>query len=159
MPAAPMLGTLRLVDIGVAAVAGAARVVERPSLLPPAPDAHKYKRGLLAVVGGAMPGAAVLAGTAAQRAGAGYVKLFVDKPVAAAPDLVVDTGKLSAVLTDDRNTAILVGPGLGRDGAARETAGDGAGGRRSRSDRRRCPAAARRAPSRRARRAACRHPA
>ncbi len=33
---------------------------------------------------------------------------------------MVDTGALADVLTDDRNTAILCGPGLGRDGAARE---------------------------------------
>jgi hydroxyethylthiazole kinase-like uncharacterized protein yjeF len=120
MPAAAMLGATRLVDIGVEPVSGAACAIERPTLRPPAPDAHKYRRGLLAVVGGAMPGAAVLASLAAQRAGAGYVKLFADKPPVASPDLVVDTGKLSAVLTDDRNTAILVGPGLGRDGTARE---------------------------------------
>jgi hydroxyethylthiazole kinase-like uncharacterized protein yjeF len=84
-------------------------------------NAHKYRRGLLAVVGGAMPGAAVLACSAAQMAGAGYVKLFADKAPASAPaDLVVATGKLSSVLTDDRNRAVLVGPGLGRDSAARE---------------------------------------
>lgn len=33
---------------------------------------------------------------------------------------MVDGSKLSSVLTDDRNTAILVGPGLGRDAKARE---------------------------------------
>lgn len=120
MPASTLAGTQRLVDIGVASVAGAARRLSRPRLSAPAADAHKYRRGLLAVVGGPMPGAAVLAATAAQRAGAGYVKLFAEKAPAVAPDLVVDTGKLSAVLTDDRNTAILVGPGLGRDAAARE---------------------------------------
>jgi ADP-dependent NAD(P)H-hydrate dehydratase / NAD(P)H-hydrate epimerase len=120
MPATATLGAMRLVDIGVPRLSGSAQMIERPSLSVPAPDAHKYRRGLLAVVGGAMPGAAVLAGMAAQRAGAGYVKLFADKPPYAPADLVVDTGKLSAVLTDDRNTAVLVGPGLGRDGAARE---------------------------------------
>jgi ADP-dependent NAD(P)H-hydrate dehydratase / NAD(P)H-hydrate epimerase len=120
MPATALVGAMRLVDIGVGQVRGAAHVMERPGLLAPAADAHKYRRGLLAVVGGAMPGAAVLASMAAQRAGAGYVKLFADKPPLVPADLVVDTGKLSAVLTDDRNTAVLVGPGLGRDGTARE---------------------------------------
>jgi hydroxyethylthiazole kinase-like uncharacterized protein yjeF len=67
-----------------------------------------------------MPGAALLACAAAQRAGAGYVKLFADSAPGAPDDLVVERGKLSAVLTDDRNAAILVGPGLGRDGEARE---------------------------------------
>jgi hydroxyethylthiazole kinase-like uncharacterized protein yjeF len=119
-PASGMLGELRLVDIGCAAVPGAAIKLRRPHLTPPAADSHKYRRGLLAVVGGAMPGAAVLACTAAQGAGAGYVKLFADSAAASAPDLVVDMGKLSSVLTDDRNAAILVGPGLGRHAAARE---------------------------------------
>jgi hydroxyethylthiazole kinase-like uncharacterized protein yjeF len=68
-----------------------------------------------------MPGAALLACDAAQGAGAGYVKLFADQRPPNAPfDLVVDTGALTDVLTDDRNTAILCGPGLGRDGKARE---------------------------------------
>ena len=120
MPACAAMGDLRLVDIGAAPVPGATTALRRPRLAAPAPDAHKYRRGLLAVVGGAMPGAALLACRAAQGAGAGYVKLFADSAPHAAPDLVVDTGNLSAVLTDDRNAAILVGPGLGRDGAARE---------------------------------------
>lgn len=120
MPASAELGALRLVDIGVAAVPGAASLLERPRIAAPVADAHKYKRGLLAVVGGAMPGAAVLAATAAQGAGAGYVKLFADHVPPVAPDLVVATGKLSEVLTDPRNRAVLVGPGLGRDATARE---------------------------------------
>ncbi|MFA7603774.1 MAG: NAD(P)H-hydrate epimerase [Novosphingobium sp.] len=120
MPACATMGALRLVEIGVAAVPGAAQVLARPVLAAPAADAHKYRRGLLAVVGGEMPGAAVLAACAAQGAGAGYVKLFADTTGSAPADLVVDTGKLSAVLTDDRNTAVLVGPGLGRRAEARE---------------------------------------
>jgi hydroxyethylthiazole kinase-like uncharacterized protein yjeF len=120
MPACATLGALRLVDIGVGSMPGATTLLQRPRLSAPPADAHKYRRGLLAVVGGAMPGAAVLAAMAGQRAGAGYVKLFADSVPPAAPDLVVDTGKLSAVLPDDRNRAVLVGPGLGRDGAARE---------------------------------------
>jgi hydroxyethylthiazole kinase-like uncharacterized protein yjeF len=119
MPASAISGHLRLVDIGIAPVANSATRISRPRFLPPAADAHKYRRGLLAIVGGAMPGAAMLAATAAQGAGAGYVKVFADS-AAVSPDLVVDTGKLSSVLTDDRNTAILVGPGLGRDAKARE---------------------------------------
>ncbi len=77
MPACAGMGALRLVDIGVAEVAGAASVLHRPALRLPEPSAHKYLRGLLGVVGGAMPGAAVLAAIAAQRAGAGYVKLLL----------------------------------------------------------------------------------
>ena len=120
MPASARLGALRLVDIGVAAVPGTATLLGRPRIAAPAAEAHKYTRGLLAVVGGAMPGAAVLAATAAQGAGAGYVKLFTDHGPPAPPDLVIATGKLSEVLTDLRNRAVLVGPGLGRDARARE---------------------------------------
>ncbi len=76
MPASAMMGALRLVGIGVEAVDGAAMVVPRPHFAAPAADAHKYRRGLLAVVGGDMPGAAMLAAQAAQGAGAGYVKLL-----------------------------------------------------------------------------------
>ena len=121
MPSAAISGEQRLVEIGVGGVEGAAKLVSRPRVSAPGPAAHKYTRGLLAVVAGKMPGAALLACEAAQGAGAGYVKLFADQRPPNAPfDLVVDEGALAEVLTDDRNTAILCGPGLGRDGAARE---------------------------------------
>lgn len=115
MPAAPLMGALRLVDIGVAAVPGAARVLTKPSIAPPPADAHKYRRGLLAVVAGAMPGAALLSAEAAQRSGAGYVKLLAPaRPDAIPPSIVCDVTGLST-LGDPRIAAILVGPGLGRD--------------------------------------------
>jgi hydroxyethylthiazole kinase-like uncharacterized protein yjeF len=121
MPACATMGALRLVDIGIQAVPGAARVLERPTLSAPAADAHKYRRGLLGIVAGAMPGAALLAATAALRAGAGYVQVLADEvglPGAPA-ELVVRHGALCAVLDDDRFAALLVGPGLGRDEAAK----------------------------------------
>jgi len=120
MPAAAKMGHMRLVGIGVAPVEGAARRIVRPEIAAPGADAHKYRRGLLAVVGGEMPGAALLACEAARGAGAGYIKLFAKYPPNAPPDLVVETGNLSDVLTDHRNTAMLVGPGLGRHADARE---------------------------------------
>ncbi|PEQ10252.1 NAD(P)H-hydrate epimerase [Novosphingobium sp. PC22D] len=120
MPAAAAMGALRFVGIGVKPTPGAAQTIRRPRIAAPEADSHKYRRGLLAVVGGAMPGAAMLASTAAQHAGAGYVKLFAECADGAPFDLVVDTGELSDVLTDDRNSAVLVGPGLGRGGKARE---------------------------------------
>jgi len=120
MPSSGTMGELRLVPIGAPPVDGAARELRRPRLASPSADAHKYKRGLLAVVGGYMPGASLLAAIAAQSAGAGYVKLFADSKRNVPTDIVVETGALSDVLADDRNTAVLVGPGLGRDGAARE---------------------------------------
>lgn len=118
LPAAPLMGALRLVDIGVAAVPGAARVLSRPLLASPSIDAHKYRRGLLAVVAGAMPGASLLAAEAAQRAGAGYVKLLAPhRPEGVPPALVWDHGDLD-VLEDPRIAAVLIGPGLGRDATA-----------------------------------------
>ncbi|HMP57453.1 MAG TPA: NAD(P)H-hydrate epimerase, partial [Novosphingobium sp.] len=61
MPASARMGQLRLVGIGVDEVPGAAHRVARPRFGIPAADAHKYRRGLVGVVAGAMPGAALLA--------------------------------------------------------------------------------------------------
>lgn len=119
IPASALMGRLRLIPIGIDGVPDAAQVIAQPQLSAPAADAHKYRRGMLAVVGGAMPGAAVLAAIAAQGAGAGYVKLFAEDTGNVPADLVVDHGALKEVLNDDRNAAVLVGPGLGRDAAAR----------------------------------------
>lgn len=120
MPAAANMGALRIVDIGIGPAAGADSVVAQPHLTSPASDAHKYTRGSLGVVAGAMPGAALLAAQAAQGAGAGYVKLFGAMPAGAPPDLVCDDQPLAEALTDKRLSALLIGPGLGRDGKARE---------------------------------------
>lgn len=117
LPAAAMMGDLQLVDIGVAAAA--ARVIVRPRLAAPPASAHKYTRGLLGVVAGTMPGAALLAARAAQGAGAGYVKLL-GEAATPPPDLVVDRAPLANVLSDPRFAALLAGPGLGRDATARE---------------------------------------
>ncbi len=123
MPASVAMGALRLVDIGVAAVGGAAHVLQPARIAPPLPDSHKYRRGLLAIVGGAMPGAALLAADAALRGGAGYVKLLAaQRPDGVPHDLVctqgTDAGALAAALEDKRIAAVLIGPGLGRDAAA-----------------------------------------
>ncbi len=121
MPAAARMGALRWVDIGVGAVPGAAHVLTAPRLLAPAADAHKYRRGLLAIVGGAMPGAAVLAALAAQHGGAGYVQLVAQAdPGVVPPDLVVRRDPPCAALADPRLAAVLVGPGLGRDDTGRD---------------------------------------
>ena len=66
-----------------------------------------------------MPGASLLSAHAAQRAGAGYVKLLA--PAAdprTPPDVVTDTAPLAEALADPRMAAMLVGPGLGRGDAA-----------------------------------------
>ncbi len=116
MPASARMGERHLVPIGVEPVSGAGQVLQKPLLSPPSPDAHKYTRGLLAVVGGAMPGAGLLACQSAMHGGAGYVKLAADFTPASAPaELVVDHDALA----DTRLSALLIGPGLGRDGDAR----------------------------------------
>lgn len=125
MPACEAMGALRLVPIGCAEVAGAAGVLEPPTIEPPAPDSHKYRRGLLGIVGGAMPGAPLLAAEAAMRSGAGYVKLLAQvRPPFAPVELVVDDADLATSLADKRWSALLVGPGLGRDEVARARLAD-----------------------------------
>ncbi len=110
-PAAGLCGRLVLADIGLGPIASDLHEVPRPRLSPPSADDHKYRRGLVAIVGGAMPGAAMLAAGAAQRL-AGYVMLSGASA----------RGALSLVhrdaIGDPRIGALLIGPGLGRDEAA-----------------------------------------
>jgi hydroxyethylthiazole kinase-like uncharacterized protein yjeF len=121
MPAAALMGARRLVPIGVGPVAGAAALLPRPRLAAPASDAHKYSRGLVLVVGGTMAGAALMACEAAMRSGAGAVRLSAGTAhPSASPDVILKTEPLGDLLADDRTGAVLVGPGLGRDGQARE---------------------------------------
>ncbi len=141
-PARPRMGALRLVEIGIEAVPDAARALAKPRLRVPDADTHKYRRGLLAIVAGEMPGAAVLAARAAQGAGAGYVKLLIGQEphapgwglpgapasgdsgaAAVPPDIVADRDVLADALADPRIGAVLVGPGLGRHADARERLG------------------------------------
>lgn len=123
-PAAATMGSLRLIDIGVDAVPGATCLLSKPQIQAPAVDAHKYRRGLLAIVAGAMPGATLLSADAAMRAGAGYVRLIAaTRPEGVPHELVCsevpDGAALIAELTDPRVAAILIGPGLGRDDRAK----------------------------------------
>lgn len=122
-------------DDGGAPGAGAQPTLVTPSLLRdwplPAAGEDKYSRGSVLVVGGARatPGAALLAGTAALRAGAGKLTLAVAESVAvqvgvALPEcgsiglpenaegsvLADGLGRISTYL--DRADAILLGPGL-----------------------------------------------
>lgn len=114
-PAAGRCGTVRVLDIGVETASNVA-VIARPGLGAPQADDHKYSRGMVAVVGGAMPGAGRLAANAALRAGAGYV-LLLDGSGGA--DAVVCRPFGDASLEDRRIGAVVIGPGLGRDAAAR----------------------------------------
>ncbi len=124
LPGRALMGQMRLVPIGIAGVEGAARLVTRPVITAPADDSHKYRRGLLAIVAGAMPGASLLAAAAAQHAGAGYVKLLArEADPRTPPDVVTDTAPLNEALGDARIAAVLAGPGLGRGDPARAALG------------------------------------
>lgn len=125
LPGRALMGQLRCVPIGIGTVEGAARLVERPRIDPPDATSHKYTRGLLGIVTGTMAGASLLAAAAAQRAGAGYVKLLARAPDPRTPaDVVTDTAPLAEALADPRMAAVLIGPGLGRDGAAKSALGE-----------------------------------
>ena len=125
MPAMAHWREARLVDIGCDTEPGGARLIGRPAIAAPAADAHKYRRGLVAIVAGPMAGAALLASRSAALGGAGYVKLLAQEPLSDAPaDLVVQRAPgmmtLPQALSDERIAAMLCGPGLGRDHQARE---------------------------------------
>lgn len=89
--------------------------IERPRIDSPLRDAHKYSRGLVVVIQGAMPGAAMLAARAAMHGGAGYVVLAGRDPMAGGPDALVRRriDDLTDLLADDRVGAVVIGPGLG----------------------------------------------
>ena len=116
--ATPSCGTVRLVDIGLDLAAWPIRTVRRPNPSRPTGDSHKYSRGMVGVIAGEMPGAAVLAATAAARAGAGYVVVYGE--ATGGPASLVHRPLTDAALSDERLDAVLVGPGLGRGDAARE---------------------------------------
>lgn len=130
-PAASAAGRVEVVDLGLGLGAGpgaglgagdeATPAVVRldaadvADLWPvPAPDAHKYTRGVLGVVAGtrAYPGAAVLVTTAAVLAGVGMVRYLgdvADLVVARRPEVVTGTGRVQAW---------TLGPGITPEDAA-----------------------------------------
>lgn len=114
-PAAGHMGRMVLADIGIA-VPSAVHRLGAPLLSAPVAQAHKYTRGLVAVVAGDMIGASCLSAEAAARSGAGYVRLLANGPVPRMSHAIVQ----QASLDFNRAKAILVGPGLGRDHAAWE---------------------------------------
>jgi len=123
-PARSKMGNLVGIDIGISADSKFG-ILPKPRIAPPASHDHKYSRGLVAVVAGAMAGAAQLTAMAAQQSGAGYVKIFAPPGFAAPhPSIVVETESdsddLQQKLADSRISAIVIGPGLGRDERAKE---------------------------------------
>jgi hydroxyethylthiazole kinase-like uncharacterized protein yjeF len=112
MPSMAKCGRVVLADIGIDAQSKRNEI--GPPLLPPLdPAGHKYDRGKVECVAGAMPGAIALSATAAARAGAGYVRIRSDRQVPNVPSAVVQGQHGS--LDDPRIDALLIGSGLGRD--------------------------------------------
>jgi len=123
-PARSKMGDLVGIDIGIAA-ASDLDILPKPRLFGPGSQDHKYSRGLVAVIAGAMTGAAKLTAMAAQKSGAGYVKIFASPGfVTPLPSIVVEVfdgiAELQEKLADSRISAIVIGPGLGRDQRAKE---------------------------------------
>ncbi len=117
-PAARHMGRIVVADIGIRAGSELGEIGP-PDLPPPAPDDHKFSRGLVTVVAGDLPGAAVLAAAAAVRAGAGVVRLQARQFVPGVPAAVVQRpGDPLDRLDDPRIGALLLGPGLIEGGEA-----------------------------------------
>lgn len=147
LPAFELVGDLKVVDIGLPEGLRAwksvkTEVVQREmvaALLPRRPlDAHKGTFGTALIVAGSVnyTGAALLAGKAAYRVGAGLVTLAVPAPLHATlagqfaeatwlllpHELGVISGDAAEVLVEhlERATAMLIGPGFGLE----ETTGE-----------------------------------
>lgn len=119
-PAAEACGEILLDNLGFDC-ASLVEMAERPHMRSPLPDDHKYTRGMVAVVEGAMPGAAALAASAAMRGGAGYVVLLGEDAPLHLPHAIVRraASEYQALLEDRRLSALVLGPGLGRFALAR----------------------------------------
>lgn len=123
-PAARLWDRMVCCDIGIETPGAAIRRLAKPQISAPVDDAHKYTRGLVAVVAGEMAGAAALAAEAAARGGAGYVKLLGAQAIVTASHAIVRGSlKDEGALADDRIACLLVGPGLGRSEASAERLG------------------------------------
>ena len=129
LPGRDLCGTLELADIGLPAAVldqvrprGFANLPELWPLPRLRDDGHKYNRGHVTVVGGAvMTGAARLAAEAARHAGAGLVSIaasasgnvYRNGP----PGLLVTEAPLETLLADPRRLVWVCGPGLGPQAA------------------------------------------
>ncbi len=114
-PAMRLCGRTDVADLGIA-LSSPVTVLDTPSLATPGPDSHKYRRGMVAVVAGAMPGAAMLAAKAAMRV-SGYVVLCNGGE--GGPDALVRRDWID-VASDSHVGALLIGPGLGLDADAQD---------------------------------------
>jgi hydroxyethylthiazole kinase-like uncharacterized protein yjeF len=129
LPGRDLCGRIELADIGIPdAVLGAIApdtFANLPGLwrLPTlTAESHKYTRGHVTVVGGAvMTGAARLAAEAARRAGAGMVTIAAmgsaETYRSGEPGLLVSEADIATLLRDERRKVWVCGPGLGPDDA------------------------------------------
>ncbi|MGE0225125.1 MAG: NAD(P)H-hydrate dehydratase [Acetobacteraceae bacterium] len=129
LPGRDLCGELVLADIGLpAAVLSQVRpnaFVNGPALwrIPrPGPESHKYTRGHVTILGGAvMTGAARLAADAARRVGAGLVTIAALGSAgiyrSAAPGALVTEDGIETLLQDARRQVWVCGPGLGVEAA------------------------------------------
>ena len=128
-----LAGRIILADIGLGAAAvSTIGIVERDDVRNRLPrrarDTHKWRSAVL-VVGGSpgMLGAPSLAAAAAQRAGAGMVRLAVpggssavaDRAEAVGVELPLEAWATDALAHAERCRAVVIGPGLGRSGPTR----------------------------------------
>ncbi|MFL1460707.1 NAD(P)H-hydrate dehydratase [Roseococcus sp. DSY-14] len=126
-PGRDRCGEVLLRDIGLPrAVLGAIRPATFANgeweLPRPGPHSHKHARGHVAVLAGAMPGAAILAARAARRAGAGLATLCTEDAALARALAVAEPGTLvhrGAATELDGRVVVLAGPGLAPDAATR----------------------------------------
>jgi hydroxyethylthiazole kinase-like uncharacterized protein yjeF len=125
-----LVGELTVVDIGLEFDQPAVGIVTehdvRQWLRPRRRTAHKWDHAVRVIAGSpGMDGAAVLAASAAQRAGAGMVVVSQpggalagpSRPIEAVRRELPDGGWSATVLADlDRFRALVIGPGIGRRG-------------------------------------------
>jgi ADP-dependent NAD(P)H-hydrate dehydratase / NAD(P)H-hydrate epimerase len=129
-PGSVLAGHLELADIGLDVSGATTFLVQSADVARWVPrrlaDAHKWRAGVWVVAGSrGMPGAARLASAAAQRAGAGMVRLSSPglghdplAPTEAVGQVLPASGWASEVLEGlDRFHCLVIGPGLGRDDA------------------------------------------
>lgn len=109
-PAMHKCGRIVLAGIGIEA-SSKWHEIAAPALPPLDPDGHKYDRGLVHALAGAMPGAIALAAKASARAGAGYVRVSTLRVIEGLPSAIVQTD--TAKVDDPRIGCLLVGPGMG----------------------------------------------
>lgn len=110
LPSAAHCGEVRLADIGIAVDTGVRALGHFDPHLPHAAG-HKYTRGQVLVIGGAMGGAGALAANAALRAGAGHCLLHGER-CQTAHAVVHDMVPLADRLRDRRLGAVVLGPGF-----------------------------------------------